>query len=146
MFNETESPTDDVIDEDEDDLDQFIELETSRHATKTTGKSIEDKHLLERIRDLGQQDKIKMKSNIFGYYEQQKKIRKIDSILFDAVMVILAAPATQVSVERAFSALALVMDDIRCKLSGTTIDNILRIALNRELINEINFSDMTGKA
>lgn len=104
--------------DDEDNLDKFIEFDTSRNATKTTSKSVSDKHLLENIRELGKQDKLKMKANIFGYYEQRKKQQQIDCILFDAVMVILSAPATQVSVESAFSALALLMDDMRCKLSS----------------------------
>lgn len=104
-----------------------------------------DKKLMEKIRDLGLQEKLKMKSNIFGYYEQLKKQRKIDPIMFDAVMTILSAPATQVSVERAFLALALLLEDIRCNLGSSTIDNILKISLNHELVNYVDFSKMTGK-
>lgn len=51
----------------------------------------------------------------------------------------------QVSVERAFSALALLLEDIRCNLGSSTIDNILKISLNRELVNYVDFSKMTGK-
>lgn len=146
MTNDIQSnePADANIEIDEDDIDQLIEMESSQHAKKATKKSLDDKLLNERIMELGNQPKLKFKSDIFGYYESQKKQKKIDNLLFEAVMVILAAPATQVSVERAFSALALLMDDVRCKLSGTTVDNILRIALNSELTNEINFSDMKG--
>lgn len=134
-----------LVDEDEEELDQFITMETSRVATKTKVKLRDDKKLMERIRELGTQEKIKLKSNIFGYYEQRKKQRKIDSALFETVMTILSAPATQVSVERAFSALALLLEDIRCNLASTTINNVLCISLNRELVNYVNFADMVGK-
>lgn len=55
------------------------------------------------------------------------------------VMVALSAPATQVSVERAFSALALVMEPRRLSLKGTSIDNILICALNRDLLQFVDF-------
>lgn len=143
MSNGTQS-TPPTAEEDEDGIDQFIELETSRHATNTPGKSIDEKQLRQQIRELGQQEKLKMKSNIFTYYEHQKKQRKITYVLFDAVMTILAAPATQVSVERAFSALALLLEDLRCKLLGSTIDNVLIVGLNSDLTNRVDFSSMSG--
>lgn len=124
---------------------EFITMETTRVATKTKEKLPDDKKLMERIRELGTQEKIKLKSNIFGYYKQRKKQRKIDAALFDTVMTLLSAPATQVSVERAFSALALLLEHIRCNLAGTTIDNVLCISLNREFVNYVNFADMARK-
>lgn len=101
-----------------------------------------DTEMLEQIRRLGLQDKIELKSNIFGYYEDLKKRHGIDEDLFEAVMVVLAAPATQVSVERAFSALALLWDSTRLNLKGSTTDNILAITLNRQLSNLVNFEAM----
>ncbi|KAJ6648274.1 hypothetical protein Bhyg_03502, partial [Pseudolycoriella hygida] len=140
---QTKSSTD-VGGDDDDDIDQYIELESSRHATKTPNTAFDEKQLMKRIRELGKQPKLKMKSNIFGYFEQQKKKEKLTTFFFEAVMTNLAAPATQVSAERAFSALALLMDDLRCNLSSATVDSVLVIALNSDLTNDINFSDMNG--
>lgn len=55
-------------------------------------------------------------------------------------MTILSVPATQVGVERAFSAL-----DGRCNLAGSTIDNVLCISLNCELVNYVDFNKTDGK-
>lgn len=130
------------VDEDDDDLERYIELEAAKHALKIRKQPVDDKKLLEQIRRLGAQEKIATKSNIFGYYEELRKQHKVDSTLFDAIMVILSAPATQVSVERAFSAMALLLDDIRCNLSSDVIDNVLTISLNRELVQYVNFDIM----
>lgn len=48
--------------------------------------------------------------------------------------VTLSVPSTQVSVERAFSALSTILTKLRCKLSKDTINNILLVKLNKNLI------------
>lgn len=55
------------------------------------------------------------------------------------VMVILSAPATQVSVERAFSALALVLNPLRTSLKGAAINDILLCALNDDVLSLLDF-------
>lgn len=57
--------------------------------------------------------------------------------LYELAMVILAAPSTQVSVERAFSALNLVFSDLRCGLSDEVLQNILLIKLNGDVFDKI---------
>lgn len=55
--------------------------------------------------------------------------------LTQLVEVVLAVPATQVSVERAFSALATVLTKLRSKLTNRSLSNILITKLNFELID-----------
>ncbi|XP_062533662.1 uncharacterized protein LOC134202652 [Armigeres subalbatus] len=50
-------------------------------------------------------------------------------------LAIMAVPATQVSVERAFSALALVLSPARTKLSAQNLESILLIKLNEGLLS-----------
>lgn len=52
-------------------------------------------------------------------------------------LVILATPSNQVSVERAFSALALVLSDARTELADDTLEEILLIKLNADLFKKI---------
>lgn len=57
--------------------------------------------------------------------------------LFEVAMVILSGPSSQVSVERAFSALALVLSDLRTGLSEEALQDILLIKLNKEIFEKI---------
>lgn len=52
--------------------------------------------------------------------------------------VVLAVPATQSMVERAFSALGLVLSPHHSTLSEETLENILLIKLNKEVFEEIS--------
>lgn len=51
--------------------------------------------------------------------------------------VVLATPSNQVSVERAFSALALVLTNCRSTLGEDTLSNTLIIKLNKPLYDKI---------
>lgn len=57
--------------------------------------------------------------------------------LYEVAMVVLATPSSQASVERAFSALALILTDTRTGLGEKTLSNILTIKLNRELFQKV---------
>ncbi|XP_055605384.1 uncharacterized protein LOC129753579 [Uranotaenia lowii] len=57
--------------------------------------------------------------------------------LAEVALAIMAVPATQVSVERSFSALALVLSPARTNLSAKNLENILLVKLNSELLKTI---------
>lgn len=92
--------------DDDDDLDRYFETEV-RGKTRSNDVEVQlsDNALLAEIRVLGQQDKIPMKTDIFAHYDNLRGKNLISEELYDMIMVALSAPATQVSVERAFSAL-----------------------------------------
>ncbi|KAJ6644591.1 hypothetical protein Bhyg_09560 [Pseudolycoriella hygida] len=139
----TENITKDRVgDDDDDELDRFMDAELAKNVSKSTTRPTDEVEMLMKIKRLGMHDKISMKSSVFSFYENLLHRQAIDDDIFEAVTVVLSAPATQVSVERAFSALALLMDDLRCNLLGSTIDNILLIGLNRELVPMIDFDSM----
>ena len=52
-------------------------------------------------------------------------------------IVLYSVPSNQVSVERAFSALRLVLSDQRASLNEETLDNILMLKLNPKLLEEV---------
>ncbi|CAH2089278.1 unnamed protein product [Euphydryas editha] len=66
-------------------------------------------------------------TNILNYWES-KKIT--DPQLYLVSKIALAAPATQVSVERLFSSLKFIMNNLRISLKDTTIDDILIVRNN----------------
>lgn len=57
--------------------------------------------------------------------------------LHAVAMVALAAPSNQTSVERAFSALAIVLSDLRTGLGEDVLSNILMVKLNKDLLEKI---------
>nr|XP_029711416.1 uncharacterized protein LOC115256668 [Aedes albopictus] len=57
--------------------------------------------------------------------------------LFEVSMAVLSGPSSQVSVERSFSALALVLSDLRTGLSDEALENILMIKLNKDIFEKI---------
>lgn len=57
--------------------------------------------------------------------------------LFEVAMVALAAPSNQVSVERAFSGLALVLSPHRAALGPDSLENILLLKLNRDIFEHV---------
>lgn len=75
------------------------------------------------------------KTSIFDYWEKNKTIHRE---LYEIANVIFAVPPTQTSVERAFSALALILSPLRTRLSEKTLENILLIRLNKPVYKEIN--------
>lgn len=72
--------------------------------------------------------------NVFEYWTQRKSTHPE---LYAVAMVLLAVPSTQVSVERAFSALSLVLSDHRTTLGEEVLADILIIKLNREVYDVI---------
>jgi hypothetical protein len=128
------------INEDDDDLDHYFESEVKGNTQSENIQSeLSDQLLMNDVKALGLQDKIPMNANIFEYYENLRTKGLISEDIFDMVMVVLSAPATQVSVERAFSALGLVLPAKRSSLKDSTIDDILICYLNLELLSLFHF-------
>lgn len=78
-----------------------------------------------------------MEMNAFKYYEYSKHV---DPDMFNLAVTVLA---TQVSVERAFSALAALLTYKRTRLAEPKIDDIMTINLNNDLLDFVNFHDMS---
>lgn len=74
--------------------------------------------------------------NILGYWEGQKSNKD----LYDLAITVLATPATQVTVEKAFSGLAKILTPLRTRLSKETLNKIRIIKLNKELCDSVTFN------
>lgn len=75
--------------------------------------------------------------SVLSYWESQKN----DKDLYELSQTVLATPACQVSVDRAFSGLAKIYSSARTRLSAENLENILLLKLNKEIANLIDFKD-----
>lgn len=77
-------------------------------------------------------------SCVLDFWEQKKPS---EPHLYALAQVVLAASCTQVSVERAFSALGLILTERRERLSEENLERILFVKLNDELFDlvKLNF-------
>lgn len=81
---------------------------------------------------------IPVKSSILQYWDQQKEEFPL---LYLLASIIFSVPPTQTSVERAFSALAIVLSPLRTRIADKTLQNILLIRLNYDFYKEMIDSD-----
>lgn len=72
--------------------------------------------------------RIAIHKNLLDFFESKKY--KLPA-LFELAMTVLGVPATQVSVERAFSSLNFILSDKRYNLSPKTLESLLLVRLNK---------------
>lgn len=80
-------------------------------------------------------NRINADSHILKYWSAKKYV---DVQMYKLSQVVLAAPASQVSVERAFSALGLVLTQRRNSLKSNNLSNILMVKLNAKLLEKMD--------
>lgn len=114
----------------EDDMDSFI---TSMFGGSSSFKG-ESSSFHKQLRQLEAEPRQPFSYDPWNHWKARKSTHPE---LYELAMVILAAPSTQVSVERAFSALALVLSDLRTGLSDDTLQNILMIKLNGDVFEKV---------
>ncbi|XP_036317585.1 uncharacterized protein LOC118732561 [Rhagoletis pomonella] len=85
----------------------------------------------ERLAKLCDREMEPFDSNILDNF---RKLYRNDADMLQLMEVVLAIPATQVSVERAFSALSTILTKLRTKLSKKSLSNLLITKLNFELL------------
>lgn len=72
--------------------------------------------------------------SIFDYWQKNSQLKPE---LYKLASIIHAVPPSQTTVERAFSAMALILSPLRTNLSDRNLENSLLIRLNRELFDGI---------
>lgn len=117
---------------------QFSKLEHKLHAlmgaaSYSTNPSTE-RTLKQKLENLCYQERVSFETNILDYW---RKLHNQDQELGKLVQTALAVPSTQVSVERAFSALSTIITKQWSKLGKDTINNILLVKLNAHLLNQV---------
>ncbi|KAK3928321.1 Zinc finger BED domain-containing protein 4 [Frankliniella fusca] len=75
-----------------------------------------------------------VKSDVLQFWESKKLVWPE---LYQVALIVLAIPATQVSVERLFSALRYILRPQRFALSGSRLDDIVFLHANADLVREV---------
>lgn len=73
-------------------------------------------------------------ASVLQFWQEQKTIMPH---IFDVACIFHSIPPTQATVERSFSALALIFTIRRTKLEPSLLANILTIKLNKEMVQQI---------
>ncbi|XP_034252574.1 uncharacterized protein LOC117652049 [Thrips palmi] len=74
------------------------------------------------------------KENVFTYWEKQKMLCPE---LYALAMVVLSIPASQVSVERLFSALRFILRPQRFGLSSRHVDDVMFLHANKDVVRSV---------
>lgn len=103
----------------------------------------EKSEIMDAVKDLSRLPRLKLDgrdekegSVLQVWYDTKNK----NADLYALAATFLGIPCTQVTVERSFSGLALILSDHRTKLTDETLRNILLIRLNSELLKKVDFS------
>lgn len=116
-------------------LELFYEDELSQHNSNLDPISVQEiESIKQQLANMCNRPRVSISLNVLDIW---KVLKNECPELYNIATTILSAPSSQVSVERAFSALAIVLDYLRTNLKSETLNNILIIKLNYCLINKI---------
>lgn len=124
---------DDSMLEDDDVNDSYI-TEMLGGSLDPRAASNEDGQLMKHIKGLDAEPRQNCRYDVWQHWFQREQSHPE---LYAVAMVVLSTPASQASVERAFSALALVLTDRRGDLGSTALEDTLLIKLNKEIFERI---------
>ncbi len=117
-------------DDESDEVESYIKRrETSRRTTAQNRRGCNTNAEIEKLLDgFLKEPRLQKKCNVLKYWVK----KSLDEpILFRLAKVVLAVPATQVSVERLFSSLKFVLSPQRSQLAENVLNNVLVIRANK---------------
>lgn len=115
-----------------DELNTFMNTmmyENTQRSENENGNEATDLTIPEILRNfIGVKETLN--TSVFDYWEKSKHLQPV---LFKLASIVHAVPPTQTTVERSFSAMALVFSPLRTRISDDNLESSLLIRLNREL-------------
>ncbi|KAM7280968.1 zinc finger BED domain-containing protein 4-like [Ixodes scapularis] len=111
----------------DDDLDALLRLKEAASRTQQASLKAADTSIRPLLDSFLREPRLKRPEDIFKYWENQKGLKPE---LYEVASVVLAVPATQVTVERAFSSLKFVLSPQRANLSEETLNSIMLVRNN----------------
>ncbi|XP_052565472.1 zinc finger BED domain-containing protein 4-like [Culex pipiens pallens] len=102
---------------------------------KSPTKSPECLNIEQKLHELSLQPRVSCDDDVLEFWDCKKKL---EPELYALAQVALAVPCTQVSVERSFNSLALILSDRRLRLGNANLTNILLVKLNAVLFELID--------
>ena len=108
----------------------------------TDSESSDDISILNHIKQCCLQARVLTSNQDFNIFEYLKKKYSNDKSMLETCISVMAAPNNQESVERAFSALRILLNHLRNNLSSESIQNLLICNLNSSLLPKLNYESM----
>lgn len=121
------------------------EFEAYLRSLDDVNEANEDPDIADELLNLSRQPRLKLQlidGKEESILEWWHKLKPAKPDLFKLVATMLAIPCTQVSVERTFSALPIILTKFRAQLKNDTLNNILVIRLNSDLLKKVDFNNL----
>lgn len=115
-----------------DDMNEYLDACESVCTIQRSSNAQDPKQTITEILNNFSGEELALSASILDYWESKKNTHPE---LYKLALVMMAIPPTQTSVERVFSALALVLTSHRTNLGDIILENILLVRLNHELIS-----------
>lgn len=96
---------------------------------------LNDDDIAIKLSDYALSSRSSLNQHAIEYWAERKSLQ---NDLYELSVITNAVPMTQVSVERAFSALAFILNPYRNSLAPDTLENILLIKLNKDVFLRIS--------
>ncbi|XP_025192072.1 uncharacterized protein LOC112592275 [Melanaphis sacchari] len=128
-----ESTIESTIESSQDSTDQFEDFLSSQSSltsnSSASSLTVTSESILNILNGFKNVERISYTADIFQYWKTRQLT---DPELYQLASVVLAVPATQVSVERSFSGLKFVVSDLRTSLDPELLEAIM-LALNAKI-------------
>lgn len=123
------------IDED-DPMEKLLQSKASIASSNSLNISlhVNKERILSALGSFNNIYRIDKKTNIFSFWKEKKNLHPE---LYELATIVFAVPSTQVSVERAFSSLTFIYNDLRTNMNSNILEKVLLIRLNKVVFDEI---------
>lgn len=118
----------------DEDLFALVQSNDERLTTSSSAKNSTTKKIESQLESFFKKEtftEVQNARGIFGYWSSAARYEY--DALYEVAELLLSVPATQVSVERAFSSLRFILNDYRTSLGKDSLENILLIKLNFDM-------------
>ncbi|XP_060881953.1 uncharacterized protein LOC132953587 [Metopolophium dirhodum] len=113
----------------DDGFELFLSSQTSVASNRSETNILND--ISTSLHNFKNVERLHYKTNILAFWESQKHDK---SDLYKLANIVLAVPATQVSVERSFSGIKFILSDLRTSLSANLLDAIMILRSNTKFM------------
>lgn len=120
---------------DDDDENEFQQYLRGVVGSDEPRQNISINNIEQKLFNLAFEPRLHSMENVLEYYEKKKNE---EPELHNVAQIVLAVPTAQVSVERSFSALGIILSASRTQLSSKSIDDILTVRQNAEYLKKID--------
>ena len=115
-------------------LDTFIDIDS---VSNLRNRDVREINIVEEIHKMETREKLLISEDVFDFWENNLLQNPENTDLYNIAVTVLAAPASQSSIENGFSALALILRKDRTRTSSENLDNIMIINLNRQFLDKV---------